>query len=495
MLAVRITAPPARRRPRKPGGSLVSCGMASHRTPPIKSGLVVATGYGISVRIQRHHLLIDDGFGAQRRVRRFHRTSKLRRLVIITRSGYLTFGGLAWLHDVDAAWIHVDPDGDLIAASAAAGPNLPALRRAQALAAGGPAGLEIARFVLRVKVAGQRALLPELPNTTGGDVVDDLELALARIERADELEEMLAAEAFAADRYWSAWAALPVPFPPRELAKTPEHWRTFGQRASLITSGPRTATNPANALLNYLYSLLEAETKLACMRVGLDPGIGVWHLDKRDRDSLALDLMEAVRPVADSYLLALLTQRTLSPREFVETQRGACRLIPRFAAELAGTCETWRAHVAPIIEQVAHTLAEHSPSKIPTSTPLTGRNWKRAWDERAPDRRRRQSRSDFASLPNMCRDCGTPLPDRRRRYCEGCRKRRFAKQAVEARARGFETLERLRSEQRDPAHGGRAAEIRAAKNRAHQIAVRDWTGRDRIRTCSPGRSCRGSGMC
>jgi CRISPR/Cas system-associated endonuclease Cas1 len=85
----------------------------------------------------------------------------------------------------------------------------------------------------------------------------------------------------------------------------PEHWRTFGQRSSLLSKGPRLATNPAGAILNYLYSLVEAETTLACHAVGLDPGLGIFHVDQRDRASLALDLMEAVRPLVDSYVLAL----------------------------------------------------------------------------------------------------------------------------------------------------------------------------------------------
>jgi hypothetical protein len=37
-------------------------------------------------------------------------------------------------------------------------------------------------------------------------------------------------------------------------------------------------------------------------------------------------------------------------------------------------------------------------------------------------------------------------------------------------------LAQLRSEQRNPAHGGRAAEIRGRKNAAHQQAVREWRG-------------------
>jgi hypothetical protein len=250
----------------------------------------------------------------------------------------------------------------------------------------------------------------------------------------------------------------------------------FGQRASLLTRSPRTATNPANAILNYLYALLEAEAILACDTVGLDPGLGIFHTDRRDRSSLALDLMEACRPAVDAYLLALLTQRVLAVEDFVETRQGACRLTPRFTAELAGTCEVWRAHIAPIVEQAAHTLSEHSPGQQPLITPLTERNRKRAWDERMPDRRQRRSRAEFARLPNNCRDCGGPMSDRRRRYCEHCRSERFNEQGTVARDRAAQVLAQLRAEQRDPAHGGRAAELRGSKNAAHQVAVREWKG-------------------
>jgi CRISPR-associated endonuclease Cas1 len=139
----------------------------------------------------------------------------------------------------------------------------------------------------------------------------------AELEHADSVSGLLAGEAEAARAYWQAWSNLPIPFPRLEISKLPEHWQQFGQRASLITGGPRLATNPSGAILNYLNSLLEAETIRACHTVGLDPGVGVWHADRRDRASLALDLMEAARPTVDAYMLALLMQRTLSPREFI----------------------------------------------------------------------------------------------------------------------------------------------------------------------------------
>jgi hypothetical protein len=171
-----------------------------------------------------------------------------------------------------------------------------------------------------------------------------------------------------------------------------------------------------------------------------------------------------------------LTQRTLSAREFVETREGACRITPRLAEQLGETCEIWRSHVAPVVEWTANTLAGHASSRVPSRSPLTQAYRRAALDQRLPDRRQRASRSDFAALPSTCRECGAPLPDRRRRYCDECRSRRFAEQGPTACARAREVLAQLRSEQRDPAHGGRAAELRGAKNAVHQAAVREWRG-------------------
>jgi CRISPR-associated protein Cas1 len=439
-----------------------------------RRGIVVAHGYAPAVRVERGHLVVEDGFGRQLRSRRFHRTARLRRLVVIGRHGYMTFDAAVWLRDVGATFVHLDSAGDLITTTVPRSPDLAALRRVQALATETPVGIEVARMILQAKVSGQRSLLGELPGGAGAD--EPVGVALAEIDTAADLRSMLLAESQAAAAYWQAWAKLPLPFPPGDLARLPEHWRTFGARTSLVSGGPRGATNPANAILNLLYALLEAETTLACHAVGLDPGLGVFHMDRRDRASMSLDVMEAARPAVDAYVLALLTQRTLSAREFTETREGQCRIAPRFAEQFVATCDVWRTQVGPFVERVAHMLARYARGPVPRLTPITRANWREAWDERAPGRRRRLSLDGFAELPSTCRDCGAPLVDRRRRYCTDCRATRGADRTVNARSAAVEVLARLRAEHRDPGHGGRAAELRGSKNAAHQRAVRDWTG-------------------
>jgi len=439
-----------------------------------RDSTLVAWGVGVIIKVVRRHLAIEDRVGRHRRHRRVHPTSKLRRLVVICQSGYVSFDALRLLHDIGAAFVHLHPNGELIACSVANGPDLAGLRRAQALAADGPAGLEIARHVLALKLDGQRALLDELP---GKDkAAEPIEWALSQIEAADNLEVLLAAEAKAAAAYWKAWAPLPVRFQSRERARWPDHWRTHGPRASRITGSPRTATNPCNAARNYLLAIAEAETVIACRVAGLDSGLGIFHLDRRDRHSMALDLLESIRPAIDAFLHEMLTRRVMSARDFVETREGGCRITPKLAEQLAETCTVWRSHIAPVVEWTANTLAKHATSRVPTRSPLTHTHHRAAWNERKPDRRQRRRRAEFARLPDTCRDCGAPLPDRRRRYCNECSTRRFADQGPAARERAGEVLAQLRSEQQDPAHGRRAAETRGRKNAAHQAAIREWQG-------------------
>ena len=190
----------------------------------------------------------------------------------------------------------------------------------------------------------------------------------------------------------------------------------------MLANGPRTATNPPNAILNYLYALLEAETILACQQIGLDPGLGIFHTDQRDRASLALDAMEAVaasrgrlRPGAAHTAYALGSGLRRDPPGRLPAHPDSHRTAHRDDHRLAE-------QIAPIVERIAHILEAADASRTADATPLTRANNLAAWDKRSPDRRRRAARHALA-LPDSCRDCGSPAADRRHRYCEDCRKR------------------------------------------------------------------------
>jgi hypothetical protein len=65
---------------------------------------------------------------------------------------------------------------------------------------------------------------------------------------------------------------------------------------------------------------------IACAAVGLDPGLGIVHNDAKARQSMALDLLEPVRPEVESFVLDTLEARTYRRAEFTETEDGDVRL-------------------------------------------------------------------------------------------------------------------------------------------------------------------------
>src|SRR5205823_12681620 len=116
---------------------------------------------------------------------------------------------------------------------------------------------------------------------------------------------------------------------------------------------PRLAANPANAMLNYLYALLESEARLAAAALGLDPGIRVLHVDTSARDSLACDLMDAIRPQVDAYVLDWVLSQPLRREWFLEQRNGNCRLMAPFAIRLTETASVWARAIGPVAEWVA----------------------------------------------------------------------------------------------------------------------------------------------
>ncbi len=249
----------------------------------------------------------------------------------------MTLEALGWLHDAKAAFIQLDHDGSVLTASIG-GVDDARLRRAQALVPHTEHRLAIARKLLQAKIKGQLAVL----DSFGLGGADSVREALAPLDRADRLNVVLIAEGKAAEACWGAWAAVPMEFTRRD--RVPDHWRTFGVRRSPLTLPPRNAANPLNAILNYLYTLLEVETRVALISRSLDPGLAPFHADEANRQSVAADVMEPVRAHVDAFVLNLARSRTFSAKDFAEMRE----------------------------ERVASHRASHKSSQRPW---LNGRDW------------------------------------------------------------------------------------------------------------------------
>jgi CRISPR-associated endonuclease Cas1 len=349
------------------------------KTP--KGRIEVAAGYGVKVYVERGHLVVHDGIGRDRETRRFSRAaSKLDRLVVIGHTGFITLEAMRWIKDIGASFVQIDADSNVVAMSVSEWYSSSRhLRRAQVLAAETDVGRALLAQLLKTKLIEQARLAGELqvykpprkgrsrpPYDPQGSILDQI----AELERAETMGELRLAESIAGRHYWQCFAHLPIRFERRWRAQVPEHWHRAGPRTSPTDrKRAKRAQTPAHAILNYLYAILQTEATIAAQRMGFDPTLGLMHADKRYRPSLAADLMEPVRPLADRVASELLLQRNFRRGDVLETRQGICRLGPDLARELGPHAHVFREAVGPHAERLARNLlgAEHHP------TPLTRR--------------------------------------------------------------------------------------------------------------------------
>lgn len=193
------------------------------------------------------------------------------------------------------------------------------LRRAQYKAS--DAAVEIVRSIVVGKVMNQRSVLMRALRDYGDEYAEAVRQAIAsvtqrlariirRADLSDDTVELLrGAEGEAANLYFSVFDHM-IRSPDPEL-----RWRGRSRRPPL---------DPINALLSFLYTLLTHDCRSACESIGLDPAVGFLHRDRPGRPSLALDLMEELRPVlADRLALSLINRRQLRAADFETRDGGA----------------------------------------------------------------------------------------------------------------------------------------------------------------------------
>ena len=91
----------------------------------------------------------------------------------------------------------------------------------------------------------------------------------------------------------------------------------------LVERNRRPPLDNMNALLSFLYTLLAHDLESALETVGLDPYVGFFHTDRPGRPSLALDMMEELRPfMADRLALNLVNMKQISGRDFMKKENG-----------------------------------------------------------------------------------------------------------------------------------------------------------------------------
>ena len=143
-------------------------------------------------------------------------------------------------------------------------------------------------------------------------VSDDLRKSYGSIVNAESLETLRGIEGKNAQIYFSVFDCL-----------------IRNQKADFYFSerNRRPPMDRVNSLLSLVYSLLRHEVQSALESVGLDPAVGFLHRDRPGRPSLALDIMEELRPVlADRLVLSLINRKQVKPQGFHIKENGSVLL-------------------------------------------------------------------------------------------------------------------------------------------------------------------------
>jgi CRISPR-associated protein Cas1 len=127
--------------------------------------------------------------------------------------------------------------------------------------------------------------------------VRDMRTVLARIQKADDVEQLLGLEGAAAMSYFACFEHL------------------IGEHVDPSLRWTRRSKHPPldrlNALLSFFYGQVHREVEAAILAVGLDVAFGFYHRPRGSAGPLALDVMELFRvPLADMPVLASVNRST-----------------------------------------------------------------------------------------------------------------------------------------------------------------------------------------
>jgi CRISP-associated protein Cas1 len=162
------------------------------------------------------------------------------------------------------------------------------------------------RAVLHRAVRDHRQVVDECLLT---ETIGKLAVLVRQLNNVKDLQALRGIEGQAANLYFMAFNQL-----------------ILNQQEDFYLSGRsrRPPLDRMNALLSFLYTLLAHEVAAALESVGLDPQAGFLHRDRPGRASLALDLMEELRPYfADRLAVTLVNRNQITSSGFVVKENGA----------------------------------------------------------------------------------------------------------------------------------------------------------------------------
>jgi CRISP-associated protein Cas1 len=192
------------------------------------------------------------------------------------------------------------------------------LVRKQVLASSsGKARAAIARAIIKKKIEHARA--------THRLDARDADPFMSALATARTAEAVMTVEASAAKHYWTRFQ---ITLDIRAKGHLPGHWQTFAGRPSGLGKGPRRATSPFNAMLNYAYAITVSRLSAMLHGAGACLSIGFLHRDLPGRESLSYDAIEPLRPLIDARVFKFAREHRFSTADFIRLNSGEVPLAP-----------------------------------------------------------------------------------------------------------------------------------------------------------------------
>jgi CRISP-associated protein Cas1 len=418
--------------------------------------VLVIEGYDARLYVERGHLVTRDGFANEGKIRETHfprGRCSVEKIIIRAPGGTVSMEAIDWCARMGIAIAFVSSDSTLLNCLIPDAPHDGPVKRAQAVSAVTDDALDLARYLLGKKLDSQiSAIERDFPrlgivNSSGKSTATvQVHACKAALMETTTLVDFLALEGRAAQVYWDCLVSTPLPWKPWALKRIPAHWAAISPRTTGRRERVRDATDPFNAVLNYCYTLLEVETRIACEVVGLDPDLGLLHTDDRLRESFIYDLLEPLRSKADVWALELLRKEQMHPAMFHELRDGVVRLDPDLTGLLA-------AALMPRFRKAALETANDYAKQLRRIT--VPRRLVREAPKPIEQRRAYWDRAE-------CGYCKEPLPRKRLKFCGRHCYLRYSVEIARPIVRAQARLGEMRAAGLSPGHGGEAAKKRGA---------------------------------
>jgi hypothetical protein len=189
------------------------------------------------------------------------------------------------------------------------------------------------------------------------------------------------------------------------------------------------------------------ETRIACEAVGLDPDLGLLHMDDRLRESFIYDLLEPLRAKADVWALELLHKEKLHPAMVHELSDGIVRLDPDLTGILASELmPRFRKAALELANDYAKQLRRIAvPRRLVREAPKPIAQRRESWER------------------SVCGYCKESLPRKGLKFCGRDCYLRYSVELARPIEKAQARLAEMRAAGLSPGHGGEAARIRGAK--------------------------------